>query len=69
MERVVQWTPAPPPTGCAALGKLLTSQSLTCVMGLITCTFPIGLLGAKLPSGTGTEPALNKSQLYCSGCS
>lgn len=32
-------------------------------MGLIPWTFLIGLLRTKAPSSTGTEPALNKSQL------
>lgn len=57
------WTPAPPLSGSVALGELLNSQSLMCVMGLISWRFLVGLLTARAPRRTDREPAFNKGQL------
>lgn len=55
--------PCSPFSGSVALGKLLNSQSLMCVMGLISWRFLVGLLTGRAPRRTGREPALNKGQL------
>ena len=55
--------PCSPFSGSVALGELLNSQSLMCMMGSISWRFLVGLLTARAPRRTGREPALNKGQL------